>query len=85
LVERLIERILDLEFEDCTEELCENIAEVKLDNYCGVIVDSAIMEIAIQEIADYTNSSDCIAFYEECLVRKENNMCERGINNTYII
>jgi len=59
--------------------MCENIAEIKFDNYCRGIADSALMEIAMEEIAAYTNSSDCIAFYEECLVIKENNMCEKGI------
>jgi hypothetical protein len=37
------------------------------------------MKIAMEEIAAYTNSNDCIGFYEECLVLKENNMCEKGI------
>ena len=60
--------------------MCENIAEIKFDNYCRGIADSALMKIAMEEIAVYTNSSDCIAFYEECLVFKENNMCEKGMD-----
>ena len=76
----MIDHIVDLEFEECTEEMCENIAEIKFDNFCRGIADSALMDIAMEEIAAYTNSIDCIGFYEECLVTKENNMCEKGFD-----
>lgn len=78
LVERLIAHCVDLDFEECIEDLCENIAEIKFDNFCRKIADSALMNIAMEEIAVYANSSDCIAFYEDCLITKENNMCEKG-------
>ena len=78
LVDRLINRIVDIFFEECTQELCDNIAEVLLDNYCINIIHIAMMEVADYEIAEYVNTRDCIDFYEDCLVIKEKNMCERA-------
>ena len=78
LVNRLIFHMVDVQFEECIEELCENIAEVKLDNYCRSIADKILMIVAGDEIDAFANSSDGIAFYEECLVIKEHNMCERA-------
>jgi hypothetical protein len=77
--------MVDVEFEECIEELCENIAEVKFDNYCRNIADKILMVVAEDEIAEFANSREGITFYEDCLVKKESNMCERGTLLTTVI